>query len=111
MTAESQSGYVGVILSCYMLRGRYEITKSLLADESVRAAIVALDREVALLKQENACLRATLENDKTGRQTLEQRLVEAEGQLVSVRIQLEDERGESRRLRNEVSDPTSSNHM
>jgi hypothetical protein len=70
----------------------------------VRAAIVALEREATLLRQENACLRATLENDKAGRSHLEQRLVEAEAQLVSTRIELENERSESRRLKSEVSD-------
>ncbi|KAF4517027.1 hypothetical protein B566_EDAN013220 [Ephemera danica] len=74
------------------------------AEEAVRAAIVGLERDAALLRQENSCLRATLENDKSGRGNLEQRLVESEAHLVSVRIELENERSENRRLRTELED-------
>jgi hypothetical protein len=64
--------------------------------------VVILERENLSLKQENASLRATLEQDRAGRMTLEQKLVEAESQLVSARVTLEGERGEIRRLKNQV---------
>jgi hypothetical protein len=64
--------------------------------------VVILERENLSLKQENASLRATLDQDRVGRMTLEQKLVEAESQLVSARVTLEGERGEIRRLKNQV---------
>jgi chromosome segregation ATPase len=72
-------------------------------EEHVRAAIVALEKDATLLKQENSCLRATLDSERAGRKSLEQRLVSAEAELVSYKLQLETERSDCRQLRNEVS--------
>jgi regulator of replication initiation timing len=82
-----------------------EVTKLICPDfsvDQVRSSVVVLERENISLKQENASLRATLDQDRVGRMTLEQKLVEAESQLVSARVTLEGERGEIRRLKNQV---------
>jgi len=69
----------------------------------VRSSVVTLERDNIGLKQENSSLRATMEQERSGRSHLEQKLVEAEGQLVSARFNLEGEREENRRLKNRVN--------
>jgi cell division septum initiation protein DivIVA len=70
--------------------------------DQVRSSVVTLERENIGLKQENASLKATLDQERLGRSTLEQKLVEAESQLISARVTLEGERGEIKRLKNQV---------
>lgn len=75
---------------------------SIFAVDQVRSSVVTLERDNIGLKQENSSLKATMEQERVGRNTLEQKLVEAEGQLVSARLNLEGERDENRRLKYQV---------
>ncbi|XP_059485129.1 kinesin-like protein KIF23 isoform X2 [Neocloeon triangulifer] len=72
--------------------------------DQVRSGLVSLERENISLKQENASLRASLEQERAGRSILEQKLVESEGQLVAARLNSEGEREEIRKLNHQNED-------